>query len=345
MAWTAVDLLGYETRWPGWAVIPIFLLAWAGVTYAVGVFSARVVAWLAFRPGRPILLGCLRALQPPVVVLTALLGLNVALDSNAFPIRVQAYADKVLIAALAVTATAAAVRVVRELIDELAARHSGLTVMRAPVYTLSRAVLVLLGTLICLQGLGVPVSALLGAAGIAGLTVGLALQDTLRNFAGGIHLILDHPMRPGDAVTLEDGTSGVVLAIGWRSTRVARIDQSLVVIPNAKLAEQRIVNHTQLQKWVMGSVAVRLPKEASLPRAEALLRGELERAGVEIAELRREPAPWVSPAPGYSHLQLELTVHFAVAELRHQRAVADALLRRFYERLEAEGLAFAGRRP
>lgn len=336
-----VDLLGYDTHLPGWAAVPVFVLLWGLLTYGVWSATTRFISGIVFTPGRRMVEVALKGLHIPLVILFGLLGVNIALDSDAFPERIQEYADKVMIVVLAASLTLAVVRVVGGLIDELATRYPGFTAVHSPLHYVSRAVVIVLGVLGCLQGLGIPVSALLGAAGIAGLTVGLALQDTLRNFAAGVHLVLDRPVRPGDAVTLEDGTGGVIQSIGWRSTRLTRPDHSVLVIPNARLAEQRIVNHSPPHRWVGATLPIRLPRETDLGPAEAAIRDELARLVGDVPELLKDPAPSVSPVPGYSVHQLEVTVGFAVSEYRHQRPVSDELARRLYDRLRTEGLAFS----
>jgi small-conductance mechanosensitive channel len=329
---------------PWWATIPIFLLLWGLLTYGLWVLTVRFIAGIVFSPGRRAVELTLKGLHMPLVVLFGLAGLYVVLDSNAVPSDLAKYGDKVLITAVALTLVAAAVRLSGGFIDELATRYPGFTPLYTPAHYASRVVLVGVGVLVWLQAVGVPVSALLGAAGILGAALVLGVQDTLRNFVGGVHLLLDRPLRIGDVVTLEDGTTATVISIGWRSARLLRADHSMIVIPNRALAEQRIVNHSLPQKWIFVTIPVRLPREVDLAHAEALMRDELTRAVEEIPALRRDPPPYVSPSPGYTPTHLELTVAFAVNEFKNQRPVSDELLRRLNDRLRTEGVGFASPR-
>lgn len=100
------------------------------------------------------------------------------------------------------------------------------------------------GGLLVLDNLGIEITSLLTALGIGSLAVGLALQPTLSNFFAGIHLSMAQPLRVGDFVELEDGSQGFVVDIGWRATRIRQLPNNLLVIPNARLAEMRLLNYS-----------------------------------------------------------------------------------------------------
>lgn len=91
--------------------------------------------------------------------------------------------------------------------------------------------------------LGVEITTLIAAMGIGGLAVALAMQDTLSEFFAGAHIILDRPIKIGDYIELDSGDKGTVVDIGWRSTKIVNYKKNLVVIPNSKLANSKIVNY------------------------------------------------------------------------------------------------------
>ena len=84
----------------------------------------------------------------------------------------------------------------------------------------------------------------LASAGVLGIAVGFAAQETVSNLFAGFFILADRPYRVGDLVALEDGTKGRVLDIGIRSTRIKSSDGAVVVLPNHKMASGRIVNLT-----------------------------------------------------------------------------------------------------
>lgn len=88
------------------------------------------------------------------------------------------------------------------------------------------------------------VIALLGAAGLA---VGLALQGTLTNFAGGVLLILFKPFRVGDVIESQS-KKGVVTEVQIFSTHIVTEENRLVIIPNSMLSNGIIENHSYTKK-------------------------------------------------------------------------------------------------
>ncbi len=105
-------------------------------------------------------------------------------------------------------------------------------------------VVYLMALLMILDHFEIEISPLLAAFGLGGLVVALALQNTLSNLFAGLHIITDRPINVGDFIDIEGGPSGFVEDIGWRSTRVRTLPNTLVIVPNAKLAESIIVNNS-----------------------------------------------------------------------------------------------------
>jgi len=85
------------------------------------------------------------------------------------------------------------------------------------------------------------VNSLLAAAGIGGLAVGLAAQDTIKNFFGSVVLLLDRPFSSGDMI-VAGGTQGEVESVGLRSTKIRTFEKTLVTIPNSAIVDRDIEN-------------------------------------------------------------------------------------------------------
>ena len=111
------------------------------------------------------------------------------------------------------------------------------------------SIVYLIAFLMILGYFGIDITPLITTLGIGGLAVGLALQGTLTNFFAGLNLISDRPISVGDYIEIIGQTSGYVEDIGWRSTRIRTepegvdLPNTVIVIPNAKLAESTIINH------------------------------------------------------------------------------------------------------
>jgi small conductance mechanosensitive channel len=93
--------------------------------------------------------------------------------------------------------------------------------------------------------LGVETSSFVAILGAAGLAVGLSLQGSLSNFAGGILIILFKPFRVGDTIEVQ-GEQGSVAEILIFSTKMITSNNQVVYIPNGMLSNGKIKNHSQL---------------------------------------------------------------------------------------------------
>jgi len=99
-----------------------------------------------------------------------------------------------------------------------------------------------IGLIILLKHFNVEITPLVATLGIGGIAIGFALQDTLSNFFAGLHIISDKPINIGDFIELEGDISGYVEDIGWRSTRIKTLPNTLVIVPNSKIASSIIKN-------------------------------------------------------------------------------------------------------
>ena len=103
-----------------------------------------------------------------------------------------------------------------------------------------KGVVVLIGGMVGLNVMGVEIAPLLTALGVGGLAVALALQDTLTNFFAGLHILLERPYHIGNFIRLDDGQEGLVLDIGWRTTRIRTLADDVIVVPNSRMAGSKI---------------------------------------------------------------------------------------------------------
>lgn len=98
--------------------------------------------------------------------------------------------------------------------------------------------------IIAAQVLGFATSSIVALVGSAGLAIGLALQGSLANFAGGVLILLMKPFRVGDYVIV-DAVEGTVQKIDIVYTTLHTADNRAVILPNGKLADSNIINATR----------------------------------------------------------------------------------------------------
>lgn len=98
-----------------------------------------------------------------------------------------------------------------------------------------------------IQVIGIPASSFLAALGTAGLAIGLALQGSLSNFAGGIMILIFKPFKIGDNIEAK-GQRGTVKEIGLFTTTLNKFNNEQAIIPNGPLFSDNIINYTREEK-------------------------------------------------------------------------------------------------
>jgi small-conductance mechanosensitive channel len=102
-------------------------------------------------------------------------------------------------------------------------------------------VVVILATL---NQLGVKLTAILGAAGVAGIAIGFAAQTSLSNVISGLFLAVERPFRVGNMIQIGD-TLGMVLSIDLLSVKMRMFDNRFVRIPNETFIKERVINFSR----------------------------------------------------------------------------------------------------
>lgn len=180
----------------------------------------------------------------------------------------------------------------------------------------------------------VDVNALLAALGIGGVAVSLGLQDTLKNFIGGLQVTLMKIVQPGDHVKI-GGIEGIVHDVTWRQTVVKDYENDLHLIPNA------VINSTDVEKIEPSYlVSTRLSFTNDTRDIDATIR-EMEllakQAVEEVAELEKDPWILLTEIGEYGTWA---KMRFVLKDVDHAREARDAALRAVspYTRVNAKEL-------
>jgi len=130
---------------------------------------------------------------------------------------------------------------------------------------LVRWTVLITGTLVALDQVNFNITGFVAGLGIAGLTVGFALQDITRNFIAGIILLIRKPFNIGDEVEIA-GHVGSVFAISTRDTTLKSFDGDAVILPNINVFTAAITNFTTLSDH-RRTIRIRLPYEEDFEKA------------------------------------------------------------------------------
>lgn len=128
--------------------------------------------------------------------------------------------------------------------DEHSAAHG---VVVKFISNICKIVTVCITAVMIVSELGYNINGLITGLGVGGLAVSLAAQDTLKNIISGFIILYDKPFILGDMIETPE-YKGVVEDITMRSTRLRKLDDSIVVVPNSSLADSNITNYAVLTR-------------------------------------------------------------------------------------------------
>jgi small conductance mechanosensitive channel len=109
--------------------------------------------------------------------------------------------------------------------------------------TIAAAMVIIVAVVAAFDRLGIPATSFIAIIGAAGLAVGLALKDSLSNFASGVMLVLFQPFTKGDFIDA-GGVTGTVEEIHLVSTTLTTPDNKLITVPNALMYTSTITNYS-----------------------------------------------------------------------------------------------------
>ena len=128
---------------------------------------------------------------------------------------------------------------------------------------------------------------ILASTAVLGLVIGFAARQTLANGIAGILLAITQPIRIDDLVTFEEET-GLVEDVKLTYTYIRLDDGRRLIVPNERLAQSSVLNHTIRDPRVQVEVSVWLSLDADLDKAMELIRDENAGIDVTVAEVDKE---------------------------------------------------------
>ena len=183
----------------------------------------------------------------------------------------------------------AAGRLLRRFVDTAMHGAGADPQVRVLVHNVITAVTLVVAALSALVAAGVNVAVLLTVAGLGTVAIGLALQDLLRNLLAGIFLLLEHPFRIGDFITVAE-QSGTVQTITLRTTTLRTPAGQMAILPNLTAFTVPVVNSSSFDVRQF-TLSVRLAADVDLATA---MRGA--RAAMQSLEaIAQRPEPAVQP--------------------------------------------------
>lgn len=279
-------------RLPDWCHKRAFgLAAWQWVGLVLAILIGFAVMFATYHIGRlrgrrtrekSAIRYCFTLLFPIVAMFVPLVFKQVA--SDYLTIRgtalyvVSFAANIVFLLALLVVLAGAGSRIAEVIIASPRIHPRGLDAQLIRI--VSRVLSFVAAMIVFLEGgryLGIPLTTLLASAGVGGLAVALAAQDTLKSLFGSMMILLDKPYRAGERIIVGD-YDGIVEDIGLRSTKLRLLTGHMASIPNEEMARNRIENVGR-RPHIRRIADLRIPLDtprAKIEKAIEIIRGVLD---------------------------------------------------------------------
>lgn len=206
------------------------------------------------------------------------------------------------------------------------------------ISNVAKTAVLVLGTLILLQTVGIQITPIVTTLGIGGIAVGLALQDTLANLFSGFYLIISKQVKTGDYVKLDSGHEGYITDITWRNTTIKEFSNNVIIVPNSKLASAIFTNYHLPVKEITLTMNVGVSYDSDLE--------EVERITVEVAkEVMQEIAPELIANEPYirfhtfGDFSIDFTLYMRVNEYFDQRIGKHLFVKKLHKRYQQAGIS------
>ena len=156
------------------------------------------------------------------------------------------------------------------------------------VHSFSKHALRILVLVAALAKLGFNIASLITALGAATVAIGLALQDTLKNVASGLMILVNKPFKVGDYIQIS-GFEGTVTKIDISSTHLLTIDNKEVIFPNGNITSNNITNYSSQEKRLV-DLKYSVAYNSDLDKVKSVLNALIGKNDKIICE----PAPFVA---------------------------------------------------
>lgn len=200
-----------------------------------------------------------------------------------------------------------------------------------------KVVLVICALLVSGEVLGVPYEGVLAGLSIGGIAVAIAARETIANFIGAAVMLSDRPFKRGDLVEL-DNHLAVVESVGMRSSRLRRLDDALLTIPNGRLSDHLVVNLGRRRKRLI-IMAVGLTYDTPREKIDQFVKDLREI--VRAMQHADEEVLVGLKSFGESSLDFEVRASFWVSTYADQVECQHRLIAEIIDLARRMGLSFA----
>jgi small-conductance mechanosensitive channel len=278
-----------------------------------------------------------RAIRGTFVWIGLFAGVYFAARELPLSASVQDVTDSVLFVGMVLVVTNAAVHLsIAAIRIYLAARERVMpasSIFEAIIYVLYYGVAIL----VVLAHFGVSIAPFLAAAGVTGIVLGLALQDTLSSLIAGLQIVAAGQIKVGDYIQLDTGEEGRVTDVNWRNTVVATVVGNEVVVPNSRLATTVVTNFEMPETEFNVNVDVGVSYGSDLERVESVTLDVARQVLADVDGTVDGFEPFMR-YQGFGDSSIGLKVFMRVREYEARYVLVHEFVKRLHARYEQEGI-------
>jgi len=193
----------------------------------------------------------------------------------------------------------------------------------------------LIALMIILSILKISIAPILTSFGIAGLAIGLSLQNTLTNFIAGLKIISEEKIKIGDFIDDNNNIKGVVEDMSLNSTKIRNLNNNIVIVPNSRISDNPVTNYSRNDIRVVVPIIVVIDKPLSEIKntIKEIVTDVFET--MEGVDKKRKPEIWITNAGQTNSVILPtatFNVLITVTSYKYQFAITDAILGKISEK-------------
>ncbi|UCE39283.1 MAG: mechanosensitive ion channel [Thermoplasmata archaeon] len=193
-----------------------------------------------------------KIIRSPVLILMILYGIITSLEVLDLPKNIVGYVEQVYFIVLIIVVTWVIFKLFKDILIYYGKIYAEKTesqiddILIPVIEKVGAIIIVMVAVTILLAYTGIDLTMLAVGSIVISMVIAFALQDTISNFFSGIYILTDRPFKVDDLILLESGEVCKIEHIGMRSTRLYNtLEHTMIIMPNNKLANDKIVNYTE----------------------------------------------------------------------------------------------------
>jgi len=197
-----------------------------------------------------------------------------------------------------------------------------------------------LAILIILDHFNISITPIMATLGVGAVAVGLALQGTLSNLFAGMRVISDRQINIGNYIEMDGGISGYVEDISWSTTTVHTLANTIIVIPNSKIADSIVTNYSMPQDETSVVVKCGVSYKSNLKKVERVTLDVAEKIQKTVKGAVRS----FKPSLGYNAFgdsNIQFSVVLRAEKIVDKYLITHEFIKALKERFDKEKINIA----